>query len=48
MQAVVGDLIEAGYEGFKIVANESYINRETQEIFDIKMIQEIVKVKSIS
>ncbi len=37
LQAVVGDLIEAGYEGFKIVGNQSHIKVETQEVFDIEI-----------
>ncbi|MUH00566.1 hypothetical protein F7734_53190 [Scytonema sp. UIC 10036] len=48
LQVVVGDLIEAGYEGFKIVAERSHINGETQEVFDIEMVPEILKVKSVS
>lgn len=48
LQVVVGDLIEAGYENFKIVANQSHINEETQDVFDVEMRTEILRVKSVS
>lgn len=49
LQAVVGDLIEAGYEGFKITANTSHTSGETQhflESAEIEVTQQVLEVKN--
>lgn len=46
LRAVVGDLIESGYEGFKITVNKSDMNGETQDFLDVEMTQRVLEVKS--
>lgn len=49
LQAVVGDLIEAGYQGLKITGNQSNTNGDTQHFLDeveIEMTQQVLAVKS--
>lgn len=46
LRAVVGDLIETGYEGFKVSVNKSYIDGETQNVIDVEMTQKVLEVNS--
>lgn len=46
LRAVVEDLIESGYEGFKITVNKSDMNGETQDFLDVEMTQRVLEVKS--
>lgn len=46
LRAVVGDLIESGYEGFKITVKKSDMNVETQDFLDVEMTQRVLEVKS--
>lgn len=45
LRAVIGDLIEAGYEGFQVYVNKSYTKVETQDFIDVEMTQRILFVK---
>ena len=46
LRAVIGDLTDAGYEGFKVTGNKIYINGKTQNVIDVEMTQKILKVNS--
>lgn len=46
LRAVVGDLIEAGYEGFQVNVNLRHTNEEKQDFFDVEMTQRVLEVKS--
>lgn len=46
LRAVVGDLIEAGYEGFQVNVKLSPTNGEKQDFLDVEMRQRVLKVKS--
>ena len=46
LRAIVGDLIDASYEGFKVTMNKSDINGEAQDSIDVQMTQQALEVKS--
>lgn len=46
LKAVIEDLIETGYEGFKVDVNKSFIDRKTQNVIDIEMTQTVLEINS--
>lgn len=46
LRAVVGDLIEAGYEKFQVNVNKSDANGELQNSLDVEITQRVLEVKS--
>ena len=46
LRAVVGDLIETGYENFQVNVNKSDVNGEIQYSLDVETTQRVLEVKS--